>query len=207
MRTVTTKKGTELPIRDFKGKDYLDVQYRVLWFREERPEWSIETEYLYRDEKLAIAKATIKDEVGRIRATAHKYEDKQGFQDYLEKCETSAIGRALALVGYGTQFAVDMDEGERIVDSPSQSDRGVYPEQPPFGEGIQDRDVGYRVDFGKWNKRSLEEVYRNEGSQAMANYITYLESEAKKQDKPITGKVAEFIKQTEQFLGAMENKQ
>jgi hypothetical protein len=34
------------------------------------------------------------------------------------KAETKAVGRALAMLGYGTQFAPEMDEGERIVDSP-----------------------------------------------------------------------------------------
>jgi hypothetical protein len=36
----------------------------------------------------------------------------------MEKAETGAIGRALALIGYGTQFAPEMDEEDRIVDSP-----------------------------------------------------------------------------------------
>ena len=35
-----------------------------------------------------------------------------------EKAETKAVGRALAMLGYGTQFAPELDEGERIVDSP-----------------------------------------------------------------------------------------
>ena len=36
----------------------------------------------------------------------------------MEKSETGAIGRALANLGYGTQFAPDLDEQDRIVDSP-----------------------------------------------------------------------------------------
>ena len=41
----------------------------------------------------------------------------KNFQDYLEKSETSATGRALAALGYGTLQSVELDEG-KIVDSP-----------------------------------------------------------------------------------------
>ena len=40
------------------------------------------------------------------------------FPDYVEKAETGAIGRALAALGYGTQFAPELNEQHRIVDSP-----------------------------------------------------------------------------------------
>ena len=118
MKTVKTSKGTELPLISLKGKDYLQVAHRLVWFREERPNWSLETDFLTLTDSHAIAKAIVKDEQGRIIATAHKREDKGHFADFLEKAETSAIGRALALVGYGTQFAEELDEESRIVDSP-----------------------------------------------------------------------------------------
>ena len=64
-------------------------------------------------------KATIKNKEGQILAQGHKAENKASFSDYLEKAETGAIGRALALCGYGTQFTGDeLDEGKRIVDAP-----------------------------------------------------------------------------------------
>jgi len=118
MQEFKTPKGTVLPLMNLKGKPYLQVAYRIIWFREEHPDWSIETELLASGDE-AICKATIKDANGKILATGHKSENKKHFQDNIEKSETSSIGRALALIGYGTQFAVqDLDEGERIVDSP-----------------------------------------------------------------------------------------
>jgi hypothetical protein len=120
-RTYRTPKGTELPILSLRGKDYLEVKFRLVWFREEHPDWSIETEILSATENSAYARATIKDEQGRIIATSHKFETKQGFPDFIEKAETGSIGRALALIGYGTQFCADeLDEGDRIVDAPIQ---------------------------------------------------------------------------------------
>lgn len=120
MRTeYTTSKNTVLPILNLKGKEYLEVKWRLVWFRENHPDWSIETEFIERTLESAFCKAIVKDETGRIIATAHKGEDIEGFRDFSEKCETSAVGRALAMIGYGTQFCADeLDEGERLADSP-----------------------------------------------------------------------------------------
>ncbi len=125
MKTFKTPKGTELPLLDLRGKDYLQVCYRLVWFREDHPDWSIETEITDLDDKSSLAKAIIKNAESRIMSTSHKYEDAQGFGDFREKAETGAIGRALALIGYGTQFAPDLDEGERIVDSPNERPRQI----------------------------------------------------------------------------------
>ena len=118
MKTMKTKLGTELQIINLKGKDYMMVHQRLVWFREEHPNWSIETEFVSLSDKLATAKATIKD-AGKLIATAHKQENIDNFGDFMEKAETGAVGRALLLCGYGTAFAAsDLDEGERIVDAP-----------------------------------------------------------------------------------------
>lgn len=105
-----------------KGKDYLQVAWRLVWLRDEengKPLYGISTEMLEHGEDWAVFKATITDEAGRILSTGHGSESKRDFGDYLEKAETKAVGRALAMLGYGTQFAADeLDEGERIVDSP-----------------------------------------------------------------------------------------
>ena len=120
MNKFKTAKGTELPIMQLKGKDYLQVAHRLVWFREEHPTWSIETEFVQLNDKFAIARATIRDDAGRIISTAHKREDQGHFGDFMEKAETGALGRALAYVGYGTQFCADeIDEGTRIVDAPT----------------------------------------------------------------------------------------
>ncbi len=113
-------------LMQIKGKDYLQVQWRIVWMREDHPEWGIETEIVNSVPGGAQVKATVKDASGRILAQAHKMETKAGFGDYLEKAETGAIGRALALCGYGTQFTGDeLDEGVRIVDSPVDKELSV----------------------------------------------------------------------------------
>lgn len=142
MKTFKTPKGTELPFLNLKGKDYLQVMHRLVWMREEHPNWGIETEFVDRNEVFAVTRATIRDENNRIIAQAHGREDQKHFPDYLEKCETKAIGRALGLCGYGTQFAPEFDEEDRIVDSPRPTQQkppvsAPYtpkpaPQKPPF---------------------------------------------------------------------------
>src|SRR5712691_9756622 len=122
--------------------EYLPVQWRLVWFRLENPQGTIETELVHldlekemeeeafvwkngRSEKImktekgfAVFRATVKDGKGGV-ATGTGSESKVSFGDFLEKSETKAIGRALAALGYGTQFTGDeFNEAHRIVDSP-----------------------------------------------------------------------------------------
>ena len=119
----TTDKGTKLPITNLKGKDYMMVAYRIQWFREMNPNGRILTEALKLENDYAIFRATImipgSDNQYTTLSTATKKEDVKGFADFTEKAETGAIGRALALAGYGTQFSVpELDEEARLADAP-----------------------------------------------------------------------------------------
>ena len=98
--------------------DYLPVAARIAWFRKDHPYWSIITKVEKWGDKAVVMKAIIKDMAGIIIATARKKETEIGFPDYIEKAETGAIGRALAMCGYGTLQAPEFDEGERIADAP-----------------------------------------------------------------------------------------
>lgn len=141
MKTFKTKAGTELDILNLRGKPYLEVKYRLVWFREEHPDWSIETEIVATTQNSALSKATIRDAAGRVLATAHKYEDMKGFPDFIEKSETGSIGRALALLGYGTQFCADeLDEGDRIVDAPAEPARKPVTKAPAKKSSAKEED-------------------------------------------------------------------
>lgn len=102
-------------ITKMQGKDYLEVKWRMVWFREEHPKGRIITELL----NDGIVKASVFDNDGNILSTGHGTPKMQGVAKSrpVEGAETAAIGRALAHAGYGTQFT-DEDEGEHLADSP-----------------------------------------------------------------------------------------
>ena len=103
-------------------RQYLPVSARLIWFREIHPNWGIDTHPIVLDieKQIAVFEATVFDESGKLMAKGTKMEDIRGFPDYVEKAETGAIGRALAVCGFGTQFAPELDEiaAERFVDAP-----------------------------------------------------------------------------------------
>jgi hypothetical protein len=101
-----------------KGKDYLEVKWRLVWFREDHPDFGIYTELIELDEKHAVFKAAITNVDGRLLSSGTGSESVKDFADFIEKAETKAVGRALAMLGYGTQFDPDLEEGSRIVDAP-----------------------------------------------------------------------------------------
>lgn len=217
-RTYRTPKGTELPILSLRGKDYLEVKFRLVWFREEHPDWSIETEILSATENSAYARATIKDEQGRIIATSHKFETKQGFPDFIEKAETGSIGRALALIGYGTQFCADeLDEGDRIVDAPIEHNTkrlAVAPVTKPAAAHEENQeqslrqgrlDAGdYRISFGKKYKgQKLRDIPR----QDLEGYVEWLAASAERKGVRLSDE-ARFLKMAvTRYLAETEEQQ
>lgn len=99
--------------------DYLDVKWRIVWFRTEHPNGSIATRLMSEPGvSPAVVQATVTLENG-VTATGFGQCGEDDWSDWLEKAETRAIGRALALLGYGTQFCEDFDE--IISDSPVES--------------------------------------------------------------------------------------
>ena len=174
-----------------RGSEYLEVKWRIAWFRNDYPAdsgWGIVTCAEEIDDSKARYRATIIDPQGRVISTATKTETKDSFPDYAEKAETGAIGRALALVGYGTQFTGDeLSEGRRIVDSPVQrqnskqeadefEDEDVF-DQPPAVEPqrLGDDDRGIAEAEEMIASGSLSEEYK-EAISTVGSFRGYLQS-------------------------------
>jgi hypothetical protein len=80
----------------------------------------ITTELITHENNVAVFKAHVSIPGGGS-STGWGSEGYDDFRDYLEKAETKALGRALAALGFGTQFTPDFDfaEGqEKVVDAP-----------------------------------------------------------------------------------------
>lgn len=107
---------------DLKGKKYLPVAPRIAWFRQEKPCWRINTKLIeFKHENsfgLAVFQCKIYDENRNVVSTGYGSETLSDFRDFFEKAETKAIGCALASLGYGTLFALELDDVEDIVDTP-----------------------------------------------------------------------------------------
>ena len=171
-----------------KGKDYLQVAWRLVWFREDHPLWSLDTDLISYDSEAgkAVFKCNITDENGVHKSSGYGSESIKDFGDYLEKAETKAVGRALAMLGYGTQFAPELDEGERIADSPI--DRSNQAEPLTYEKALD-----LVLTFGKHNGKPLREIYKID-----REYIAYLMKNAEERIKEAIGIInAEVKKQKE----------
>ena len=122
-KEYTTEKGTVLPLLNLRGKPYLQIAHRFIWLDEKYANYTIESDFIAITDDYAVCKATVTllNEDGSVirKASAFKREDKSNFSDFVEKSNTSAVGRALAMLGIGTQFCTqDMEEGVRLADAP-----------------------------------------------------------------------------------------
>jgi len=103
---------------NIKGKEYVQVNERIGYFHSQKKyeKWGIETIKIKdevcqtKKDRLVQFRAVIFDESKMIRATGHaeeymgsSYINKTSF---IENCETSAIGRALGLLGIGIDTSV-----------------------------------------------------------------------------------------------------
>ena len=113
------KANESIKTTNIKGKEYAEVNQRIKAFRMVYPEGSIETELQSNTDGICVFKAwvygskTWNDETGwtsTLLGTGTAYE-KEGSTfinktSYIENCETSAVGRALGMAGFGIDTSV-----------------------------------------------------------------------------------------------------
>jgi hypothetical protein len=102
----------QLKTTSIKGKDYVEVNTRLKYFRESGRYvgWCLTTEVIELTPDWTVLKAVIRDDKDRVVATGIAYE-KAGSSpinktSYVENCETSAWGRALGNLGIGIDKSV-----------------------------------------------------------------------------------------------------
>ena len=104
-----TKVNKSLKTVNIKGKDYVDVASRIQAFRMLYPEGMIQTKKLDSEPGTALFVAQISAD-GTVLATGHAFEEKNASSinrtSYIENCETSAVGRALGMLGIGSTSSI-----------------------------------------------------------------------------------------------------
>lgn len=105
-----------------RGSDYMTVQGRLMWFRDDHPTGQIHTD-LHEVGGVLVCKTTVFNEDKEVLATGlstvRSGEKTQWSGRDIEKAETASIGRALAHCGYGTQFATEeLNDRDYLADSP-----------------------------------------------------------------------------------------
>ena len=115
--------NSEIELINIKGKQYAQVKDKVDAFRKLCPRGGISTEVLQFGD-VAMVKATVTDDNGNIIGTGHAYEKDGSTQinrtSYLENCETSAVGRALAFCGIG--IATSIASAEEVRNAQAQQE-------------------------------------------------------------------------------------
>lgn len=97
----------ELPSDDGTTSLYMDVKFRLLWFRLHRPNGKVEPELVSVDDKSAVVCCKIFNDRSDAsdqfvaKSYAQRFRSDEKFGDrFLEVAETAAVGRALASAGY-----------------------------------------------------------------------------------------------------------
>lgn len=103
------KANATIMTTDIKGKDYAEVNQRIKAFRMVYPSGTIDTDMIYNENGVCIFKAVVGNEE-TVLGVGHAYE-KEGSTfinktSYIENCETSAVGRALGMAGFGIDTSV-----------------------------------------------------------------------------------------------------
>ena len=104
------KANESIKTTDIKGKDYAEVNQRIKAFRMIHPDGGISTEIISVENGVCVMRATVTDEDGRVLGTGTAYENEKSSYinktSYIENCETSAVGRALGMCGFGIDTSV-----------------------------------------------------------------------------------------------------
>ncbi len=111
------KANETIKTTDIKGKLYVEVNQRIKAFRMVYPQGVIETEMVSNENGVCIFRAVVGYREGNelyklATGTAYEKENSTFINktSYIENCETSAVGRALGMCGFGIDGSVSSAE-------------------------------------------------------------------------------------------------
>jgi hypothetical protein len=115
-----------------KGKEYAEVNQRIKAFRMVYPTGAIITDMVQNENGICIFRADIRNEEGDLIATGTAYEKENSTfinkTSYIENCETSAVGRALGMAGFGIDTSVA--SAEEVQNAINNQNKGNFTDMP-----------------------------------------------------------------------------
>ena len=147
--------------------DYVQVNERIDKFYEKYPEGSIQTEIILNENGMVIFKAyAYRDKEDTRPATGHAME-KEGSSyinktSHIENCETSAVGRALAMLGFEIKKSVASREEvenaklQQEMMKPIDKAAAIALVNTLKAEGYSDEDIGKSL--AKYKVKKAEEL-------------------------------------------------
>ncbi len=165
-----------LKVTDVKGKDYVEVNQRIKAFRSLNPNGTIQTDIVSLDGGVVVMQAKIYDEDHKLIGTGLAYEKETSSfinkTSYIENCETSAVGRALGMCGFGIDTSVaSAEEVQNAIEQQNKKEdkKEDKKEEPKKGvpEPTERDKVRARVLVkGKWLGMSGEQLAKDFGLNA-----------------------------------------
>lgn len=135
---------------DVKGKAYSEVNQRIKAFRMVYPMGAILTEMVSNENGICIFRAKVLDENGNILGIGTAYE-KEGSTfinktSYIENCETSAVGRALGMAGFGIDTSIA--SAEEVQNAIAQQNEKLE-DKAPLIQKMHELIIEHELDYEK----------------------------------------------------------
>lgn len=176
--TQIVEANKSIKTTNIRGKEYAQVNQRIKAFRQVFPDGFIRTEILHFNEEdgMIVMRASVglDDEVLGT-GTAYELESSSAINrtSYIEVCETSCIGRALGMLGFGIEMA--LASAEEMETAIANQDDGT-----PAGEA---------------KIKVLREVFRRNG----ADLDKWLESKGRTADSVTAMEAARWLQKGRQM--------
>jgi len=170
---------------NIRGKQYVEVNERIKFFRQEDQykHWTIASDFPILDADTAVCKCTIANDQGRVVAVGHAHEERGASNinktSYVENCETSAVGRALAMLGIGIDTSIAsanevedaISKQQAIVENPHVQKLSKALDAPV--ENIMDKAVGY-IKSQTDKKKAFDSITKKYGDQLTEKQVAGL---------------------------------
>lgn len=159
------KANETIKTTDIKGKEYAEVNQRIKAFRMVYPNGSITTEIVSLVDGVVTMKTTIKDNEGNVLSTGYAYEKENSTlinkTSFIENCETSAVGRALGMCGFGIDTSVASAEEVRNAIENQKPNNNPKEETKPQQNKKPHKDE--LVNFCKENNLNMNDIAKQYG--------------------------------------------